>query len=338
MVLSSKKTKIVLTRSLVDNDKSYITNGLAKIVGDKFELVSPKSFDENGICEVVEDAEVLLGPYITENILNKAKNLKLIQIPWTGMDTCDFSAAKGRNIPICNTHSNAGAVAELGVTLLLNLIKKISYHDRKMRHGNWNRDKKPLDLTSILLSNSKVCILGCGNIGYRVAKILHAFGAKVIAVDERIKADEIVSEVFNVCAIKEAVNKSNIVISTLPLTPSTKNLINKALLDDLKEGLYWINMSRAGIFDEDALYEGLIENRIAGFASDVWWNAPKRGESESYPSTHNEFWKLDNVVMSPHRAGFIAGCLPHLDEAIENLANLILGKSLINIVDIEKQY
>ena len=67
-------------------------------------------------------------------------------------------------------------------------------------------------------------------------------------------------------------------------------------------------------------------------------NAPKRGETESWPSAHHDFQTMENVVMSPHRAGFIEGSLPHLDGAIENIAALIRGEALHNVVDRSKAY
>jgi phosphoglycerate dehydrogenase-like enzyme len=100
----------------------------------------------------------------------------------------------------------------------------------------------------------------------------------------------------------------------------------------------FVNMSRADIVIEDDIYAALIDGKIAGFASDVWWNAPKRNDSESCISTHNKFEDLENVVLSPHRAGFVEGALPHLDDAIINIANLAQGKRLINIVDLEGRY
>lgn len=330
--------KIVLTRSMVPGDIQYIKDGLDKVVAGQYEFVVPTEFTEEGICAQAADADALLGPYVTKKILDTAKQLKLIQVPWTGMDTFDFSAVEDSTVPVCNTHSNADSVAELGVTLVLDLLKKVSYHDRKMRKGDWNRGQKPLSLKSGMMSKQTVCVLGCGNIGYRIAKLLSAFGANVMAVDGNRTKDQILSKVYPNDAIAEAMNDADIAICTLPLTDATRKLIDAALIEKAKNGILLVNMSRAEVMDEDAVYQALVSGKIGGFAADVWWNAPKRGESESYPSTRNEFWNLDNVIMSPHRAGFVEGCLPHLDEAIVNLANLMQGRDLINRVDIKKHY
>ena len=118
----------------------------------------------------------------------------------------------------------------------------------------------------------------------------------------------------------------------------TKGLLNDELFSSMKDGAIFVNMSRAAVVNEDAVWNALESGKLGGFGADVWWNAPKRGESESYPSAKHEFWKLDHVVMSPHRAGFVEGSLPHLDGAIENIIALIEEKSLKGIVDTDRGY
>ncbi|MBK5261006.1 MAG: hypothetical protein JJE17_00345 [Peptostreptococcaceae bacterium] len=328
-----EKIRILLTRSMIPEDIEYIKNRLDENIRDCYEFVVPSEFTEDKIANKATDADVLLGPYITQNILDNAKKLKLIQVPWTGMDTFDFEAVKGCSIPVCNTHSNADSVAEICIAILLDLLKKVSYHDRKMREGNWNRDQEPLDLKSKMLSKQTVCLLGCGNIGNKIAKLVSAFGATVIAVDGQKQPDKVVSEVFGPDSISVAISKANIIVSALPLTTATRNIVNAELVGNMIDGVIIVNMSRASVMDEDAIYEGLLSGKVLGFGADVWWNTPKRGDSESFPSAHNEFWKLDNVVMSPHRAGFVENWFPHLDGAIENIVNIVNNKALVSLVD-----
>lgn len=330
--------KIVLTRSMVPGDIQYIKDGLDKEIKDQYEFVVPEEFTEDGICAVCSGADILLGPYVTKKIVETAGDLKLIQVPWTGMDTFDFSSVQGITVPICNTHSNADSVAEIGVAIVLDLLKKVSYHDRKMRAGNWNRDQKPLNLKSKMLNKQTVCVLGFGNIGSRIGKLIAAFGTKVIAVDGHAKVGEIASEVYKNEDIKDAIAKADVVICTIPLTDSTRGFINDEMFGIMKDGAVFVNMSRAAVVDEDAAWNALQSGKIAAFGSDVWWNAPKRGESQSYPSAKHEFWKLDNVVMSPHRAGFVEDSLPHLDGAIENIIALTKGHKLTGIVDTSKGF
>ena len=330
--------KIVLTRSMFPGDIQYIKGGLDKEIKNQYEFVVPEEFTEDGICKVAAGADVLLGPYVTKRIVETAGNLKLIQVPWTGMDTFDFKSVQGITVPVCNTHSNADSVAEIGVAIVLDLLKKVSYHDRKMRVGNWNRNQKPLNLKSKMLNKQTVCVLGFGNIGSRMGRLIAAFGAKVIAVDGHAKAGKIASEVYPNDQIKMAISKADVVVCTLPLTDTTRAMINDEMFNYMKDDVVFVNMSRAAVVDEDAAWNALQSGKLGAFGSDVWWNAPKRSESQSYPSAKHEFWILDNVLMSPHRAGFIEDCLPHLDGAIENIIALSKGQKLTGIVDTSKGF
>ncbi len=330
--------KIVLTRSMLAGDIQYIKDGLDKEIAGQYDFIVPTEFTEATIMAESKDADVLLGPYVTRNVLYNARQLKLIQVPWTGMDTFDFSAVQNTDVPICNTHSNADSVAEIGVAIVLDLLKKISYHDRKMRIGNWNRDQKPLNLKAKMLSKQTVCILGFGNIGSRIGRLVAAFGAKVIAVDNHATTNEVVAEAYPNVQLKEALPKADVVISTVPLTDNTQGMINEEVFSCMKDGALFVNMSRAAVVDEEAAWNALQSGKLGGFGADVWWNTPKRGETESYPSAKHEFWKLDNVVMSPHRAGFVEDCLPHLDGAIENIVALAKGKRLQGIVDVQNGF
>ncbi len=330
--------KIVMTRKLLQGDQDYIAAGLRKNGVTDFALVEPETFDEAGILNICGDADVLLGPFVTRSILAHAPKLRLVQVPWTGMDTFAFSEMEGSSVPVCNSHSNAQAVAEIGFALAADLMKKLSYHDRKMRAGNWNRDQKPLDLKSKMIADQTVCIIGYGNIGSRLGNMFLAFGAKVLAVNfVEIPVPEQVT-LYLSDRTAEAVAAADLVILTVPLTEKTRNMVDAEFLAGMKPGSSLVLLSRAGIVDEAALYEALTAGTLAGYASDVWWRAPKRGESEAHVSDRFRFEDLDQVVLSPHRAGFSEGTLPHLDDAIVNLTNLATGKPLINIVNIKEEY
>ena len=330
--------KILLTRSMLPGDLQYIRDGLDLRVPGQYELMVPPAFDEDTLCGLAGKADVLLGPFVTEKLLRAAPKLKLIQVPWTGMDTFNFAAVQNSEVPVCNTHSNADAVAEMALALTLDLTKKLSYHDRKMRRGNWNRDQQPLSLKSSMLRGSTVCILGLGSIGGRIAGLFKAFGATVYGTSDHRAADGIVDRVFPQAEALAAAGDADLVVCALPLTPETRGRIDREFLAALKPGTLLVNVSRAAVIEEDALFAALQSGQIGGFAADVWWNAPKRGESESWPSTHNDFQNMENVVMSPHRAGFIEGSLPHLDGAVENISALIRGEALQNLVDRSKAY
>ena len=330
--------KILLTRSLLDEDIRYISNGLLEIVGNVFQFVTPKEFNEDEISNIAHDVDVLLGPFVTKKIIASAKKLKLIQVPWTGMDTFNFDIIRDLNVPVCNSHSNANAVAEMGIAMILDLLKKVSYHDRKMRHGNWNRDQKPMDLKAGMLAGKTVSILGYGSIGRKMGLILNCFGAKVIGIANHKHDYEEVSKMYLSSEWNIAASQADIFVCTIPLTEKTRCMINTNTISLLKKNSLLVNLSRAEIIEDVALYHSLLNGHIKGYASDVWWNTPKRGETTSVVSLQNKYEELENVVLSPHRAGFVEGALPHLDDAIVNIANLIQGKPFKNRVDVFERY
>lgn len=334
-----ERLKILLTRSLLSSDLEYIQSHLDEKIPGRYCIVQPEKYTEDAISREASDADVLLGPYITEPILRQANKLRLIQIPWTGLDTFNFDSVQNCSVPICNTHSNADAVAEFGMALIFDLLKKLSYHDRKMRSGNWNRDQKPLSLKSRMLSNQKICILGFGHIGKKLAAMLNRFGCEIDTVSTHTVADFPYHRSFSADEMIPAINSADIVVSTLPLTYQTENMIDEAFINSMAAGALLVNLSRARIIDEAAVYNGLLSGKLGGFASDVWWKTPARGESESWPSAMgNDFSVFENVVFSPHRAGFVEGELPHLDGAIANIISLCNDLPLEGIVNKVKRY
>lgn len=331
-------TTILLTRRMLAGDIAYIRTGLDSQIPGEYNMIIPDDFSEESLCGLACGADIFLGPFVTPKMIEAAPDLKLIQIPWTGVETFDFSAVKDKGIVVCNTHSNAEAVAELGVALIFDLLKKVSYHDRKMRAGSWNREQIPLDLSSAMISGKKVCIIGCGAIGSRVAALLKACGCSVVAVKKSKALQVGLDQVYMPDEINAAVSDADIVVSAVPLTPQTQSLINGQLISVMKDGVRIVNLSRAKVIDEDALYSALLSGKVAGFASDVWWNPPPRGESLGYPSVRNDFTKLENVILSPHRAGFVEGKLPHLDGAIENIVHFCRGEQPNYVVSVTEQY
>lgn len=325
--MADTKTKILLTRRLLQKDIDYISNGLTKRGLNEFVIIDPKDYSERKILSLCEDIEIILGPYITKEIVKKASKLKLIQIPWTGLDTFDFSSVKNFEGKVCNSHSNATAVSEFAVALTLDLVKKIAYHDALMRKGDWNRNQKDQTLDSLSISDSKIGIMGYGSIGRKVGKLFHSFGADIYTLNNQLNEFEEVTKVFDSNSLIDFCNQVDIIICCLPLTKETEKLFDRSILSEITSKPYIVNVSRAEIFEEKHLYQSLLNGNIRGYASDVW--------SSDKAAIFSE---MNNTILSPHRAGYITKGLPHLDDTIVNLSNYLNGEELINVVDISKQY
>lgn len=332
-----KKTSILLTRKFYSQDILYIKDRLDLEINKQYEIIDPMIYTEEEIVKYLDDIDVLFGPLITKKILDKGENLKLIQIPWTGVENLNFKLLMDYNIPVCNTHTNSEAVAEFSVGLLLDLVKKISYHDHLLRRGDWNRHQTVISLQSTLLKDKKICILGYGNIGEKIGTILKGFGCKIIAVTNTKKHVESVYKFFSRDGIVEAMNQADIVFITLPLTDATKNLINSDFMSEIVSKPFIINVSRSQIVNEDFIFDSISKNSIKGYASDVWWKTPARGESKTNPSSY-DMSVFPNVLFSPHRAGFLEDVYPHLDGAITNIINISRNRPLISKIDVLKGY
>lgn len=332
---------ILTTKKFFEQDLEILRKGLS----EKCNLIIPDEFSEDFIANEVEKADVLLGGLITEKILSKARKLKLIQIPWTGVDNLDFALLRKYNIPTCNSHSNAQIVAEHAVALLLSLAKKIPYHDRLLREGIWNRpgsnNTNEISPFSFKIHGQNVGIVGYGSIGKKIKNMLSVFNCSFLIVDNDPNYDHDDKAIKQYEApqnLRSVLARSDIVFVAVPLTENTKNLFSKEEFEVMKKQSLFINISRGEVIHEEALYNALKEQKIAGAAIDTWYNYPNPKNPVCFPSKSYPFHELNNLVISPHRAGFISGDLPHLHDAIENINSLAEGNVLKNIISIDNKY
>jgi phosphoglycerate dehydrogenase-like enzyme len=329
----------LLTRKLYENDIKYLLDRL----NPEVRFTIPDAFNEEDLLKFASDADVFVGPFFTERLLIASKHLKMVQVPWTGVDTVDFNLLRRFNVLLCNSHSSALAVAEYAVSLMLSAIKQIPYHDARLRQGNWcrtnekgNDDFQPPNL----VQGKNVLIWGLGAIGKQIAHLLGSFRVNIFAVDYAPTSDnELVSgEVYPESKALEALSKADIIFICLPLTTGTHSIVGKSAFSAMRRTAVLINTSRGEIVDEAALYLALKNNIIAGAAIDTWYNYPDRNKSTAFPSNHFPFHELNNLVLSPHRAGFINGQLPHLDDVAENLNRLASGQQPLNVVNKTKEF
>lgn len=332
--------KVLLTKPFFEKDISYIKSKIPK----EIEIIVPKNFDENTIKDASKDADVLFGPLMSESILSNAKNLKYIQVPWTGVDKLDFKLLSKFNVTVCNSHSNSSIVAEHALALMFDSAKKIAYHDGLLRKGEWNRPK-PDDSNEITpfskeIKGSTIGIVGYGAIGQDIHQFLESFSCSFKIFN---RTGKFVEEKKNTSFIKidevyEHLNNINFIFIAVALTDKTVDLIDDKFFAALNSESILINISRGEVINEKSLYEALLNNEIAFAGIDTWYNYPTRDNPEIFPSSKYPFHKLTNIVMSPHRAGMIHGGLPHLDDAITNLNRLFEGKDLINVVSLTNKY
>ncbi len=237
---------------------------------------------------------------LTRRVLAGAKGLKVVSRCGIGLDSVDLEAAKELGIGVYNTpDAPSVAVAELTVGLMLAVLRKIAQADRQIRDGKWK------SLMGGLLSARTVGVVGYGRIGRRVARLVHAFGARVLVSDVvETESDGVVER----CALEQLLAQADIV----PLhAPSLRDsILNEQRIRSMKPGAIVINTARGGLVDEQALLVALREGRLAGAALDAFEHEPYSGPLVELPQ----------VVLTAHMGSYAEEARGIMErEAADNL-------------------
>ena len=225
-----------------------------------------------------------------------APNLKLVQLLSAGYDHVDVEAARKSKVPVSNNGgANALAVAEHTVMLILAVLKRVVQFHNSVAAGKW-RVGNPADVRVYEMANRTLGIVGLGNIGKKVARRARAFETKVQYYDIRrlSEADEDALGVRFVL-FDELLRTSDILSLHVPLDDSTRNLIGPRELSLMKREAIVVNTCRGPVIDENALYDALKADRIAGAGLDVMVEEP--------PKPDHPLLSLPNVTLTPHSAG-----------------------------------
>ena len=295
--------------------------------------------DSDPDAATLESIDIIIGGVVSEKTIQIAKNLKLIIVPFAGVDHLPFQLLRTRGIQAANSHGNANSVAERSLAMILAFYGKIVDYHNDLKSGHWHGFwvKKGLDDTWESIRGKTCSIIGAGSIGKSLARILKPFDIRITAYKRKLSAalpenfDEIVYD------IDEAIARSEIIVLTLPSTAETKGIINSERLKKMS-GKVIINVGRGDLLDEKALYHALDSGILKGAAIDCWFQYPQNGETFGYPSDlpiHN----LPNVILSPHVAGFTsAASEDNILQAINNLQAFLLHQKMISPVDLLSGY
>ena len=260
---------------------------------------------KEGMDGEIEDAEAIVGGELPLHVIQRAKNLKIIFVPYAGMDAVPLDDIKARGIRIANVHVNAPFVAERCIAMALAFYGRIiDYHNdlKKNRqwHGYWATGSIKDTWNSI--QGRSCAVIGTGAIGTNIAKYLKIFGCPIIGFKKR--SVEGTLKYFDQITLNftKALEKSELVFVALPLTIETKGLFSAQVLSGMK-GKFLVNVGRGEVVDEEGLYLALKDGTLKGAAIDAWYNYPGEGETRAEPSKY-PISDLPNVVLSPHLAGF----------------------------------
>ncbi|MFQ6057456.1 MAG: D-2-hydroxyacid dehydrogenase [Anaerolineae bacterium] len=320
---------------------------------DKLRAVSPRLVVEQVTCRTDEEVAQALDETVevlysgrANFPLEAAPNLKWVQLHSAGVDHVIGTPLWESDIPLTTTSGiHATPIAEYVFASILAFtcrVPRMLYYQKRHEwpRGRWNL------FVGQELRGQTMGLVGYGSIGREVGRLARAFGMRVLATkrraEERRDTDyelpatgdregRVPDAVFPPGQLKDMLAQSDFVVIAVPLTPETEKLIGEAELRVMKPNAYLVNVARGPIVDEAALVRALRESWIAGAGLDVFEQEPLPPDSP--------LWDLDNVLLSPHVAGFT----PYYDERAtdlfaENLRRYLAGEPLLNLVDKARGY
>ena len=280
------------------------------LISDKLEESGIKIFEDNGfevakkftiskdelLNKIAEYDGIVIRSRtkLTADILNNAKNLKVIGRAGVGLDNVDLKKAEELGITVLNTpEAPSISVAELALGLMFALARYITVADKTMHQGEWNKN----DYLGYTLNGKKLGLIGFGNIAKYLAKSAISIGMKVgvysrfskgqTAIDE---AKKIGCEIYP--SVEDALKDAQIISLHLPSSPHTENIINESTLKLMKPNSIIINTARGKLIDEKALVKALNNKEIGGAALDVYREEPLKDE--------NLINCFNNLILTPH--------------------------------------
>ncbi len=255
---------------------------------------------------------------IDKPFLDKAKNLKFIGRVGAGLENIDIEYAKERKIQLFNApEGNRNAVGEHALGMILSLFNKINIADKSIRDGKWLREEH----RGIELDGKTVGIIGYGNMGRAFAKKLRGFAVEVLCYD--IREDVENSDATQV-ELEEFFEKTDILSLHTPQTPETIGMINTEFINQFKKSFWLINTARGKSVITADLVKALKNGKILGAGLDVLEYEKASFENlfnseKDMPKEFKELLKMNNVILSPHVAGWTV-------ESKEKLAQTIVDK------------
>jgi len=309
------------------------------LVSDNLGEVGIRMFeDEDGLRVDVntglspEALEEVIGDYqglvirsatkVTESLLAKAKNLKVIGRAGIGLDNVDIPAATKRGIIVMNTPGgNVVTTAEHTIALMLSLSRNIPSGTTTMKEGLWEKKK----LQGREIYNKVLGVIGFGKIGSIVADRARGLRMRVVVYDPIVTPEQIEKAGFDSVSLDELYRKADYITVHVPKLKSTIGLLDKAAFAKMKDGVMVINCARGGIVNEADLYDAITSGKVAGAALDVF---------EQEPPESSPLFELDRVVCTPHLGASTREAQTNVAVAVANqIIDCLKNGTVVNAVN-----
>lgn len=291
-----------------------------------FELRMFMHPSEPVLRDLIRDVHVVVlrsGVHLTAEVIDAAVELEVIARAGVGTDNIDLTAARRRGIRVFHVPNVAAdAVAEFTAGLVVAVARNIVRADRQLRAAVWDK----AGLAGMELRGKTLGVVGLGEIGSRVARIMDGFGMSVIGVTRRQRSG--VSSRFaghdvELADLPTVLARADVLVLAVPLTADTAGLITGSELALMKPSAFLVNISRGGVVDEHDLYRALVSGAIAGAALDVLLI-----ERSATPLAN-----LDNVVLTPHIGAMTVDAQRRIGRTVvDSISAVLAGSPVPNLL------
>jgi phosphoglycerate dehydrogenase-like enzyme len=304
---------------------------LAKVKTPLESSILDDESDAAHLAPLLADAEIVVG-HIWRAGFPPAPKLRLLQSVAAGLDLLDTGAIP-KGVTVCNVFGHEPAIAEYVIMTMLVLTHRLFEAVAAFRAGSWVASPTFGGSPHGEVLGRTIGIVGYGRIGREVAERAAGLKCRVLAANRSPVADPVPAEaVYPLAEIDRMLPLCDTVLIACALAPETKGLIDDRRLALMKPGALLINVARAAIVDEDALYAALKDGHLGGAALDVWWHYPTQAEPERRPS-RRPFHELPNVLITPHSSSSTDATADRRWSAVAaNLDCFARGEPLQNVV------
>ena len=293
------------------------------------ELVGADGVTEDEVIEAAKDADAILtaGAQITRRVMEALPKCKAIVRYGIGFDTIDVAAATDNGILVVNIPGFClEEVSNHAITLLLACAKKLIQLNNVIRQGHWHgvSGTAPAPMGSIY--GQTLGLIGCGLIGRMTGRKAQCFGLKVLGYDPYVNKSLAKEYGITLVSLPELLKESDFISVHTPLNKETRHLIGEKEFKQMKPTAYFINTARGSVVDEPALIKALQEKWIAGAGLDVFEKEPVDAD--------NPLLEMDNVVVTPHCAGYSDASFKRLRTSVgQEAARVLRGRLPKNVVN-----
>ena len=275
-----------------------------------------------GVIAPYDGLAIRSATKVTKELLDAARNLKVVGRAGIGVDNVDVKSATARGVVVMNTpYGNAITTAEHAIALMFALARQIPEASASTKAGKWEKNR----FMGVELFGKTLGVIGCGNIGSIVADRAVGLKMRVIAYDPYLTEQRAVDLGVEKVELDELLRRADLVTLHTPLTDATRNILSREAIARMKPGVRIVNCARGGLVDEDALAEALRSRHVAGAALDVF---------ETEPATDSALFALDNVVCTPHLGAATAEAQENVAlQVAEQMSDFLLTGAVTNAIN-----